>query len=350
MKKAALKVAISYLILTGLIFSPGLIFSYQNDPDGFRDIKWETPKSQIKGLRLNKKNGGLSEYIKEKENLDFSGIKITQILYGFVGDKLIYVTLQFNPSSEAKYHLLNAILIAKFGEGERLGAREIFWKGEKTNIKLNFDEKGAQIFFSDSRDFLKPPKEISEFNSALQKYWGELLKDNDVRPAIKKLQLWLAKGKNSQIESYYISPYGKQIVINFKDGQSQVFYPSPLSVNQEPESSKIYSVSEALNVLRLKPERFKGKDVFLKACTVNAVMGSGCEDFFVLTDPEYIEGYLKHEKNIPTLNSGPTMNMPQEIFPTRCAAYRGHFFDPGLKPCQNGSLRFVITTKIKEME
>jgi hypothetical protein len=345
-----MKTLASWVMIAGLIFSPALSLAYQNEPDGFREIKWQTPQTKIKGLKLIKKYDGIVEYAKSRENLDFAGIKATQILYRFVDQKLAGVTMQFEPCDRVKYNLLKVVLNAKFGEGKSIGGKEIFWTGETTHIKLDPYAKGAQIFFSDSREYSRYSKEISNFNAQLQKYWGSLLKDNAVGQAIRKLQLWLAKEGKDLVDSYYISPSGNQIAVIFKDGQTQTFYPAPLLSECAPESSKIYGVAEALKAVRAKPEKFKNKDIFLKACVINSVFGSGCESYLVLIDPEQIDRYVRGEKDVPLLDSGPTSSIPQEIFPTKCAVYRGHFFDPGLKPCQNNQLRFVVTAKLKEFE
>lgn len=351
-----------------IFFSAGLILAYQNEPEGFRDIKWQTEKRQISGLRFHQRYSGYVEYVKDNEDLNFEGAKATRILYTFIDNKLETVTLQFEPSDEARYNFLRDSLISKFGEGEAIGKKDIFWRGEETNTKLNSYAKGVEIILYDNMAFSKRLKQIDEFNAKFNKTWDELLKDNDAKTAAKKLKKWFAREGKELLNSYYVSPKGGQINLNFKGVGSYVFSPSPANTEKEIESQKLYSVTEVLKILHSNPERFKDKDILLKAAIVDGVKGFGCDDYFILTDLEYKKLYGKQYevqtltakekeaiKNIPILKSGPTSSMPEGILagstlPIKDAVFRGHFFDHRMKPCQGGWKRFVIIEKVTEVE
>lgn len=352
------KRSIAILLMLLSIVYTSAIFAYPNDPDGFRTFDWGTSKEYITDLRVYEKYGGYVEYIKINEVLDFEGNKATRILYGFTDDNLESVTVQFEPPDDTRYDDLRKKLIAKYGEGEAMGEKDIFWRGGKTNSKLSVYGNGVEIIYFDNRTFSKRLNTIDEFNARFSDYWNELLKDYDAKTAATKIKQWLGQEGKNLLYSYQVSPNGEQISLNFKGGGTYLFSPSPLNIKQEAESKDVYSVEEVLNILRTTPERFKGKDVFLKAAVVDGVMGLGCNDFLMLTDLKYVDLYGKkynqdltiEEKeairNIPIVISGPSLSMPKGITSMEGESiYRGHFFDNSMKSCDEGWKRFVITDK-----
>ncbi|MGE5197317.1 MAG: hypothetical protein ACM3IL_02310 [Deltaproteobacteria bacterium] len=357
----ALKIALLLFFIAIPLLSFHSGFAYQNEPDGFREFRWQTDIKQIKNLQLVQEYGGLAEYTRDNENLDFEGVRFDRILYGFTGSRLETVILELETLDDIRYNLLRALLLSKFGTGEADEAKGIFWRGEKTNIKLS--RYGREIIcFSDSATFSQRLRRIDDFLGRFDKQMSELLKDNSAYTAAAKLKEWLAAEGKGMLDSYYVSPDGQKITLNFRGAGAYLISPHPANAEKEMESQKPYGVAEALKILNTSPERFKGKDIFLKAYVVDGVMGLGCDDYYVLTDAEYAENYAKRYnqgglteyekeiiKNTPILFSGPTLSMPKEIFPTRYAIYRGHFFDSNLTPCQNGARRFVIIGKDKEL-
>ncbi len=334
------------------------VHAYQNDPDGFRTLNWQISRDRLDDLRVHEKYGGYVEYTRDNEDLDFEGNQSTRILYGFTDDCLESVTVQFEPPDDARYAALRNKLIAKYGEGESIGEKDLFWRGGNTNIKLGVYGNGVEIIFSDNKTFSNRLTTIDEFNARFNEKWNELLKIYDAKTAAIKIKQWLGwEGKNI-LDSYHVSPNGEQISLNFKGGGTYLFSPSPLNIKQEAESRDAYSVEEVLNILSLAPERLKGKDIFLQAAVVDGVMGFGCNDYLMLTDPEFVDLYKrkydrdltvaeKEEiKNIPIVISGPSLSMPKGIASMEGESiYRGHFFDSSMKSCKEGWKRFVITDK-----
>lgn len=217
---------------------------------------------------------------------------------------------------------------------------------------------GVEIIYFDNKAFSERSKSIGEFNARFSAYWNELLKDYDAGTAAIKIKQWLAREGKDLLDSYQVSPHGKQISLNFKGGGIYLFSPGPLNITQEVESKDTYSVEEALGILSAAPQRFKGKDIFLKAVVIDGVEGFGCDDYLTLTDPKYIDLYGKKYgraltieekeaiKNIPVILSGPSLSMPKGIaLMNKEGIYRGHFFDNSMKSCEEGWKRFVITDK-----
>lgn len=149
---------------------------------------------------------------------------------------------------------------------------------------------------------------------------------------------------------------------------------SPVFTNQNNQpaiENKIYSVKEVLDLLSINTDYFKGQKIQLKAYKTNGVAGLGCNDYFILMDKEDADHYRQlfdeymskdtsetqrpaistQIQNIPSLKTGETLGMNQNIFPTVYAVYGGHFNDASLsKNCLDGNKRFVIDRKIEELQ
>lgn len=346
------------LIAVFLAINSSEVYAYQNDPDGFRELNWQTLKSRVDGLVVHEKYGGYVEYIKNNENLEFKGNQATRILYGFTDNQLETVTVQFEPPDDDRYAFLRNKLIAEYGEGEPIGEKDLFWRGGKTNIKLSIYGNGVEIIYSDNKTFSNRLTTIDEFNKRFKDRWNELLETNNAATAAIKIKQWLDREGKNVLDSYQVSPNGEQISLNFKGGGTYLISPSPLNSKQIEESKDVYSVKEVLNILSSSPERFKGKDVFLRATVVDGVRGLGCNDYLMLTDPEFVNLYKRKYdrdltaeekeaiKNIPIILSGPSLSMPKGIASMEGeGVYRGHFFDNSMKSCKEGWKRFVITVK-----
>ncbi len=144
-----------------------------------------------------------------------------------------------------------------------------------------------------------------------------------------------------------------QSIDNTVNNQALAKLPNKISVVQE---ENVYNVSEAWNILRHEPERLKDKVITLEAAIVDAVMGTGCNDYFILTAPQDVSLYSKQYnqnltleekvaiKNIIKIKSGETLSMSRGIAAIgKQGIFRGHFFDRNAKSCKDGQERFVIT-------
>lgn len=338
-------------------FCPGAK-AYPNDPDGFRNMAWGTPKSALMDLVEHEKYSGFADYIKKNDDMDFEGLKANRILYGFTDDRLESVGVQFEPPDDKIYLILKDKLTAKYGVGEPVGEKGLFWRGGKTNIKLNVYGNGVEIFFSDNKTFEKRGMAVDEFKNRFREKWGGLLEKNDTATAVAAIKLWLDQEGKDVLDSYQVSPDGDQISFNFKGLGTEVMTAGPIKEKPQGLLKNIYSVKEVLAVLSASPDQFKGKDLLIRAEIVDGTRGIGCHDYLILTDPEYASLYrkqydphvseeeMKAIKNIPRILSGPALAMPQGIFKNKGEGiYRGHFFDQGMKPCEDGSMRFIIIDK-----
>ena len=131
--------------------------------------------------------------------------------------------------------------------------------------------------------------------------------------------------------------------------------------------NKAYTVKEAVELLKINPDSLRNKSIKLEAFIVDTVKGTGCRDYQVLTDKEYVEIFsnrydnklsqeernkaIEESKLAPTILTGQALSMPEDFYPTYHAIYQGHFYDEwATKNCgTDGYKRFVMEEKVKEI-
>lgn len=345
------------VIVSELFFSAGFVFAYPNEPEGFREIKWQTDKQSLSGLQKDESNGSFAIYWREKDDLNFEGRQATRILYGFTADHLESVFVKFEPCEAECASFLKKKFIEKYGPGQPEGENAVVWQGEKTSISLNTGGNGVEITFLDASAFTKKFSNMAAFNSKFKAKWDEFLSLYDAETAAGKIKEWLGQEGKDILDSFDVSPQGKQISLHFKGAGNMLFTPSPQNSPRPTASQNVYSVAEALTILQNDPQQFRDKDILLRAVVVDGVMGFGCEDFYLLTDAKNADLYSRRIKGnltpeeqkkfdeIPLISSGPTLAMPKTTFGENGQekVFRGHFFDNSMKPCGDGWKRFIIT-------
>ena len=102
-------------------------FAFQNEPDGFRGIKWGTNIKTLNGMTEIEKQskGGLILYVKDNDKLQIGGAELMMVCYSFWQDKFYSVFIQTKKHSN--WSALKEVVFAKFGEGERYNKyRDVF--------------------------------------------------------------------------------------------------------------------------------------------------------------------------------------------------------------------------------
>jgi len=357
------------ILIGTVLFTAGLFefntraFAFTNEPDGFRELPWQMKKSQVGKLVLSESFGSYVEYTRDTDSLNFEGLVATKIIYGFTVGKLDIVRVEFIPAAENVYVQLKNLLISRHGPAEEIGEKDLFWRGEKTNIKLEMIRDGYEIIFSDNKEFSKRLTNIDAFNKKFQAHWDDLLKNNDAQTAATQLKLWLDQEGSEILESYSVSPQGEQISLKFKGGGIYMFTPSPGKSERSLDDLNILTVRQVADGLKTNPAQYKGKDILIKAVVVDGVQGLGCADYDMIADPEDADLYFRKYhpdlsdddrakvNKIPLIKTGPTLSMPKGVLAgDQPAVYRGHFYDNAMKSCQDGGQRLVITGREKDKE
>ena len=115
------------------------VYSFQNEPDGFRALIWGDPPSKISTLQKSETHKGYDVYINTRDKLEIKGVELTEIGYIFKNNAFIKVTLMAtNPK------MMLSVLKEEFGDSVNLTpaktkynnpSPEYVWTGNKTIIK-----------------------------------------------------------------------------------------------------------------------------------------------------------------------------------------------------------------------
>jgi hypothetical protein len=122
---------------------------YLDYRNGFRGAKFGSPSSAIPGLSMVREQGAMKIYQKSGETLNIGDCQLDKVLYHFVDDKFMGVSIFPKDPDDGKA-LLQIFEIA-FGSGatakphadageHREHADEFFWKGKIANARLSYTE------------------------------------------------------------------------------------------------------------------------------------------------------------------------------------------------------------------
>jgi hypothetical protein len=122
---------------------------YLDYRNGFRGVKFGSSSSAIPGLSLTREQGSMKIYQKSGESLSIGDCQLDRILYHFVDDKFMGVSLFPKDTDDGKS--LQQIFEIAFGDGatskphadagaHHEHADEFFWKGKIANARLSYTE------------------------------------------------------------------------------------------------------------------------------------------------------------------------------------------------------------------
>lgn len=138
-----LKLAILLLCSLALLATPGLAF--QNEPDGFRGLKWGDPPTEE--MEFFMEFAGADTYLLPDDKMALGNANLYMIAYTFYKNQFLGVGLYFK--GEDNYDLLQTICEERYGEDEMdEGFYEVTWQGQKGYVTLEYDyveEKGYLV-------------------------------------------------------------------------------------------------------------------------------------------------------------------------------------------------------------
>jgi hypothetical protein len=143
-----------YVIIGLILLLPAVSFGFQNEPDGFRGVKWETPFSAVKeSVRFVEEDDGIKFYSKKGDSLRIGNTNVSIIKYGFYQDKFYMVQIFYEGNTNAAS--LKEYLFKEYGEGQEkksveAEAKFYGWGGYTTMILYKFYEqsKEGRVVFS----------------------------------------------------------------------------------------------------------------------------------------------------------------------------------------------------------
>jgi len=141
------------LLASILIFLiAGMGFAFQNEPDGFRGLKWGDPPIEDMDMIFYTVSGEIVIYRKAEDKMDIGDAKLYSLEYDFWKKRFIEVDGYFK--NKKNYDILKTICEKKFGKptsvrihkykedfGEPTKERLFIvnWTGSKTTITLFYD-------------------------------------------------------------------------------------------------------------------------------------------------------------------------------------------------------------------
>lgn len=139
-----------YLFLLVLSFSFSPLGWTIETPNGFRNISWGTPLSELTGMAVADDSGQVKYYRRTGDPLNFGEAELKRISYGFYQEKFYSVLIEFEGNAnfeKAKIHLL-----ATYGEAARIGrgGESYMWgTGDGASVNLKYSEVPQQgyVFF-----------------------------------------------------------------------------------------------------------------------------------------------------------------------------------------------------------
>jgi hypothetical protein len=128
------------------------VFAFQNEPDGFRGIQWETDIKDLSDMVLDEDGGDSKLYRRNGDTLNIGAAAIESCSYIFYQGRFYGVFIEFTSLQNA--NAIKETLLQQHGEG--LGLRpgrfvETYqWLGSLVNIWCDFSDasrKGTIIYF-----------------------------------------------------------------------------------------------------------------------------------------------------------------------------------------------------------
>jgi hypothetical protein len=129
------------------MFSYNDSFKSGSEPDGFRDIKWQTDIATLDPLHtmdIIEIMGPFTYYKKKKEDLQLVTVKLDDITYEFWNGKFSGVMIKVRGDNQ--FQILKEYVFARFGPGQRskvleqLNAQDFYYNGIKTRMYLKFSD------------------------------------------------------------------------------------------------------------------------------------------------------------------------------------------------------------------
>ncbi len=158
------KIILSAICIFALLVNNPYVFSQQDWlpqldaqlKDGFRNIKWGTPLSEMQAMNLKfdvKSTEGIDVYRKDNDDLTYLDIPLEKINYGFYENGFCSVFLEIN--NKPLWDKMKKILSEKYGkpldvfEGKDEKSEEYIWQGDVSSIQMSYAKdisRGGVVF------------------------------------------------------------------------------------------------------------------------------------------------------------------------------------------------------------
>ena len=138
------------MVFVFLLISGGASFAFQNEPDGFRGLKWGDPPTE--DMKYFDTIEGNKSYVLFEEKNSFGDVELEQIFYVFYGDPGRFVSVMLSFKGKLTFERLEAFCRQEYGEENAEGFDgSSYWEGEDAIVGFDYDpeqEEGSLIAFS----------------------------------------------------------------------------------------------------------------------------------------------------------------------------------------------------------
>ena len=126
------------------------LFAFQNEPDGFRGIKWGTDIKDLPDMVWKEEDGDIRLYLRKDDKLKIGDAELDAIRYGFYKGRFYGVFIAFKSLSNAT--VLKETLFQQYGQKQRPKGfmEKYFWFGSLVAISYDYSEvsKSGTILYS----------------------------------------------------------------------------------------------------------------------------------------------------------------------------------------------------------
>jgi len=149
---------ISAILCSLIFYGFAAAFSYQNEPDGFRDVKWGAPLDTVQGLRETRRDDPrkVAFYARDEDKMEVGGIPVESIEYGFYDGRFLVASVR-----TADYKTFSQLRVSctnMFGLGSVMnkGGDLYVWPGVTAIVRLRYDaDKNKGVLTITSMDVYK---------------------------------------------------------------------------------------------------------------------------------------------------------------------------------------------------
>ncbi len=186
-------IVVGIIVWLALALSLGA-FAFQNEPDGFRGLKWGDPPSE--DMEFFAGIDGSKSYTLPNDKMSIGNAEFYLIFYDFDEGQFMRVALWFK--GEKNYDKVETICRQRFGEEVEEGFYELTWKARETGVLLQYDhveEDGFLLISSISASAIakleasqKRWAHIEELGEELRKLERELEELEKVRKQLEEIK------------------------------------------------------------------------------------------------------------------------------------------------------------------
>jgi len=133
------RVGFMLTVVLSVMFSI-VAFAYDNEPDDFRGIKWDTHIEKLSDMEIVLDGGDLKAYTRKGEKMELEEARLSGLHYIFYKDHFYCVHIEFKGLAE--FNKIKGVLFKTYGEpeGTQYYDKRFIWSGGTASITLEFDE------------------------------------------------------------------------------------------------------------------------------------------------------------------------------------------------------------------